>query len=594
MEITAGAVYWAEIAFTDAQENKVRPVAIIEVLAMDDFICLPLTSNLTYLDNYDCILEPDEALEGTIQRSRVVMKRASAIHRTLLKNKTAQLKPAALEKIQRHFILAKTANFHRTVHAAPKKPFSPGDRISYAGRVFDEKELTTLVDSSLDFWLTTGRYAERFEREFAQYLGVQHCSLTNSGSSANLLAFMALTSPKLGERRIRRGDEVITVAAGFPTTVAPIIQYGAVPVFVDVSLPTYNIDVTQLDAALSDKTKAVMVAHTLGNPFDLASVKAFCDKHNLWLIEDNCDALGSRYRMQLNSQPSTFNSSTLGSSTLGSSTFNSSPFSEFQFTGTIGHIGTSSFYPPHHMTMGEGGAVYTNHVELKRIVESLRDWGRDCWCPSGKDNTCSNRFGQQFGELPFGYDHKYVYSHFGYNLKVTDMQAAIGCAQLEKFPGFVEARKKNWQLLRDGLAGLEDRLILPEATPNSDPSWFGFLLTVRDGSGLTRDKLVNHLEAKGIQTRMLFAGNLIKHPCFDEMRREGKGFRVVANTNAEKLKVEKLKVEGLAPQLLSSQLSSALPVTDRIMNNTFWVGVYPGMTEEMISYMIENIRAACK
>jgi CDP-6-deoxy-D-xylo-4-hexulose-3-dehydrase len=347
VEITAGAVYWAEIAFTDAQENKVRPVAIIEVLAMDDFICLPLTSNLTYLDNYDCILEPDEALEGKIQRSRVVMKRASAIHRTLLKNKTAQLKPAALEKIQRHFILAKTANFHRTIHAAPKKPFSPGDRISYAGRVFDEKEVTTLVDSSLDFWLTTGRYAEKFEKEFANYLGVQHCSLTNSGSSANLLAFMALTSPKLGDRRIKKGDEVITVAAGFPTTVAPIIQYGAVPVFVDVSLPTYNIDVTQLDAALSDKTKAVMVAHTLGNPFDLASVKAFCDKHNLWLIEDNCDALGSRYLLN----------------------------GQWRYTGTIGHIGTSSFYPPHHMTMGEGGAVYTNHVELKRIVESLRDWG---------------------------------------------------------------------------------------------------------------------------------------------------------------------------------------------------------------------------
>lgn len=563
MEITAGAVYWAEIAFTDAQENKVRPVAIIEVLAMDDFICLPLTSNLTYLDNYDCILEPDEALEGKIQRSRVVMKRASAIHRTLLKNKTAQLKPAALEKIQRHFILAKTANFHRTIHAAPKKPFSPGDRISYAGRVFDEKEVTTLVDSSLDFWLTTGRYAEKFEKEFANYLGVQHCSLTNSGSSANLLAFMALTSPKLGDRRIKKGDEVITVAAGFPTTVAPIIQYGAVPVFVDVSLPTYNIDVTQLDAALSDKTKAVMVAHTLGNPFDLASVKAFCDKHNLWLIEDNCDALGSRYLLN----------------------------GQWRYTGTIGHIGTSSFYPPHHMTMGEGGAVYTNHVELKRIVESLRDWGRDCWCPSGKDNTCSNRFGQQFGELPFGYDHKYVYSHFGYNLKVTDMQAAIGCAQLEKFPGFVEARKKNWRLLRDGLAGLEDRLILPEATPNSDPSWFGFLLTVREGSGLTRDNVVNQLESKGIQTRMLFAGNLIKHPCFDEMRATGTGFRIVPNTNVERLKC--LNVEKSTPQHLNTSTGlSPLPVTDLIMNNTFWVGVYPGMTEEMMGYMVETIKGA--
>lgn len=440
---------------------------------------------------------------------------------------------------------------------APAKQFHPGDRIPYAGRVFDGKELENLVDSSLDFWLTTGRYAEEFEQKFAGFLGVQHCSLVNSGSSANLLAFMALTSPKLGERRINRGDEVITVAAGFPTTVAPIIQYGAVPVFVDVSLPTYNLDVTQLDAALSDHTKAVMVAHTLGNPFDIAAVKSFCDKHNLWLIEDNCDALGSRYRMPV--IDSHFNASTV------------QRFKGFQYTGTFGHIGTSSFYPPHHMTMGEGGAVYTNSVELVRIVESLRDWGRDCWCPSGRDNTCGNRFGQQFGELPFGYDHKYVYSHFGYNLKVTDMQAAIGCAQLEKLPGFIEARKKNWQLLRDGLAGLEDRLILPEATENSDPSWFGFLLTVQEGSGLSRERMVHHLEGKGIQTRMLFAGNLIKHPCFDEMRASGKGFRVVPNSK------------------YNTQNSSLLPVTDRIMRDTFWVGVYPGMMEEMVGYMIETI-----
>lgn len=426
-----------------------------------------------------------------------------------------------------------------------KKVFTEGDRIPYAGRMFDEAEISNLIDSSLDFWLTTGRYAERFEQEFAGFLGVQYCSLANSGSSANLLAFMALTSSKLGDRRIKPGDEVITVAAAFPTTVAPIIQYGAVPVFVDVSLPTYNIDVTQLDAALSDKTKAVMVAHTLGNPFDLAAVKAFCDKNNLWLVEDNCDALGSRYQHN----------------------------GTWKYTGTIGHIGTSSFYPPHHMTMGEGGAVYTDDPLLKRLVESFRDWGRDCWCPSGKDNTCSNRFGQQFGELPFGYDHKYVYSHFGYNLKVTDMQAAIGCAQLEKLSGFIEARKKNWKLLREGLAGLEEKFILPEATENSDPSWFGFLLTVRKESGVTRDKIVNQLEGKGIQTRMLFAGNLIKHPCFDEMRREGKGYRVVPNSTVQPFNA-----------------STALPVTDRIMNDTFWVGVYPGMTEEMVVYIVKTIR----
>lgn len=562
MEITAGAVYWAEIAFTDAKEKKVRPVAIIEVLAMDDFICLPLTSNLSYMDTYDCLLEPAEVVEGKILRSRVVMKRAGAIHRKLLTNKTAQLTPAALEKIQRNFILAKTANFHRTVHATPNKPFTPGDRVPYAGRVFDEREVTTLVDSALDFWLTTGRYAEKFEKEFAAFLGVQHCSLVNSGSSANLLAFMALTSPKLGDRRIKPGDEVITVAAAFPTTVAPIIQFGAVPVFVDVSLPTYNIDVTQLDAALSDKTKAVMVAHTLGNPFDLRAVKTFCDKNNLWLVEDNCDALGSKYCLNpLTSQP--LNASTPH---LNASPSTLQPFNEFQYTGTIGHIGTSSFYPPHHMTMGEGGAVYTDDPLLKRLVESFRDWGRDCWCPSGKDNTCGNRFGQQFGELPFGYDHKYVYSHFGYNLKVTDMQAAIGCAQLEKLPGFIDARKKNWKLLRDGLAGLEDRFILPEATENSDPSWFGFLLTVKKASGFTRDKIVNHLESKGIQTRMLFAGNLIKHPCFDEMRKDGTGYRVVGE----------------------------LATTDRIMNDTFWVGVYPGMTEEMVGYIVATIRGFLK
>jgi CDP-6-deoxy-D-xylo-4-hexulose-3-dehydrase len=415
-----------------------------------------------------------------------------------------------------------------------RKPFQPGDRIPYASRVFDEREIENLIDSSLDFWLTTGRYAERFEREFAEYLGVKHCSLTNSGSSANLLAFMALTSLKLGERRIARGDEVITVAAGFPTTVAPIIQYGAVPVFVDVTLPTYNIDCTQLELALSEKTKAVMVAHTLGNPFDLQAVRAFCNRHNLWLIEDNCDALGSKYLYS----------------------------GEWRYTGTLGHIGTSSFYPPHHMTMGEGGAVYTDDTTLKRLVESFRDWGRDCWCPSGRDNTCGERFGRQFGELPFGYDHKYVYSHFGYNLKVTDMQAAIGCAQLEKLPSFIEARRKNWRMLREGLAGLEDRFILPEPTQNSDPSWFGFLLTVREGAGFTREKLVGHLEGKGIQTRMLFAGNLIKHPCFDGMRQHAEGYRVVGD----------------------------LANTDRIMRDTFWVGVYPGMKEQILGYVLATIR----
>jgi CDP-6-deoxy-D-xylo-4-hexulose-3-dehydrase len=416
-----------------------------------------------------------------------------------------------------------------------KKVFSPGDRIPYAGRVFDEREMAALIDASLDFWLTTGRYAERFEREFSRYLGVAHCSLTNSGSSANLLAITALTSPKLGERRIKKGDEVITVAAGFPTTIAPIIQNGAVPVFVDVTLPTYNVDCSQLEEGLTDRTKAVMLAHTLGNPFDLKSVKDFCERHGLWLVEDNCDALGSRYRLD----------------------------GTWNYTGTIGHIGTSSFYPPHHMTMGEGGAVYTSDSRLKRLIESFRDWGRDCWCPSGRDDTCKHRFTQQLGELPGGYDHKYVYSHLGYNLKVTDMQAAIGCAQLEKLPQFIEARKQNWKRLRDGLAQLTDWFVLPEPTHDSDPSWFGFLITVRENSGITRDHVVDHLEKNGIQTRMLFAGNLIKHPCFDEMRSTGQGYRVVGT----------------------------LVNTDTIMNHSFWIGVYPGMTADMINFVIETIMA---
>jgi CDP-6-deoxy-D-xylo-4-hexulose-3-dehydrase len=419
----------------------------------------------------------------------------------------------------------------------PRSEFNPGDRIAYAGRVFDHSEISNLIDSSLDFWLTTGRYADRFEKTFADFLGVKYCSLTNSGSSANLLAFMALTSPKLKDRRIDRGDEVITVAAGFPTTVAPIIQYGAVPVFVDVGLPSYNIDCAQLEKALSDRTRAVMLAHTLGNPFDLATLKEFCGKHRLWLIEDNCDALGSRYLYR----------------------------GAWKYTGTIGDIGTSSFYPPHHMTMGEGGAVYTDNEELARLVDSFRDWGRDCWCPSGKDDTCRRRFAQQFGELPAGYDHKYVYSHFGYNLKVTDMQAAIGCAQLEKLPGFIAARKQNWTRLRAGLEDLSDRFILPEAAANSDPSWFGFLLTVREGAGFSRDQIIHHLEQHGIQTRMLFAGNLIKHPCFDEMRLSHSGYRVVGD----------------------------LVQTDRIMNDTFWIGVYPGMTGPMVDFMIRTVREFC-
>lgn len=430
-------------------------------------------------------------------------------------------------------ILELTREYYAEVHA-PKIVFEAGKTfINYGGRYFNDEEMVNLIDSSLDFWLTAGPWAHKFENRLAAWLGVKHCALTNSGSSANLLAFYTLTSPKLGERRIKRGDEVITVACGFPTTVTPIIQYGAVPVFVDITIPAYNIDVTKLEEAYTEKTKAVMIAHSLGNPFNLGAVKAFCDKHGLWLVEDNCDALGSGY---------TINGVT-------------------KKTGTWGHIGTSSFYPPHHMTMGEGGAVYTDDADLDRIIRSFRDWGRDCWCIGGVDNTCKCRFTGQFGELPVGYDHKYVYSHFGFNLKVTDMQAAIGCAQLDKLDEIVEARRRNFKKLREGLEGVPG-LILPEPEKDSVPSWFGFLISVKNEAGFTRNQLSEYLESKKIQTRNLFAGNLVKHPAFDEMCAVGEGYRIVGE----------------------------LTNTNFVTTNTFWIGVYPGMTDEMLRYMISTIK----
>ena len=416
-----------------------------------------------------------------------------------------------------------------------KEPFKPGDRINYAARVYDEKEMCALTDAMLDFWLTTGRFSEQFEKEFAAWLGVKYAHLVNSGSSANLIAFMALTAPELGERQIKRGDEVITVACGFPTTVAPIIQYGAVPVFLDVTIPQYNMDVSRLEDALSPRTKAVMIAHTLGNPFDLKAVKSFCDKHNLWLVEDNCDALGTKYTID----------------------------GETRFTGAWGDIGTSSFYPPHHMTMGEGGCVYTSNAQLHRLILSYRDWGRDCICPSGHDNFCGHRYDGQYGQLPKGYDHKYVYSHLGYNLKVTDMQAAIGCEQLKKFPTFIERRRHNWARLRAALESASDVLILPEPAENSEPSWFGFLITLKEEAGLSREKVVRYIEEHNVQTRMLFSGNLIKHPCFDSLRGTD-AYRIVGS----------------------------LKNTDAIMERTFWVGVYPGMTDAMIDYMAKTILEA--
>lgn len=413
-----------------------------------------------------------------------------------------------------------------------KAEFKEGDRVSYASRVFDEKEMCSLTDAMLDFWLTTGRFSDQFEKEFSEWIGVKYAHLVNSGSSANLIAFMALTAPELKERRIKRGDEVITVACGFPTTVSPIIQYGAIPVFVDVTVPQYNIDINRLEEALSDKTKAVMIAHTLGNPFDLKEVKAFCEKHNLWLVEDNCDALGSKYTID----------------------------GETRFTGTWGDIGTSSFYPPHHMTMGEGGCVYTDNPLLHRMILSYRDWGRDCICPSGHDNFCGHRYDGQFGQLPQGYDHKYVYSHLGYNLKVTDLQAAIGVEQLKKFPSFIERRIHNHERLYKALEPARDKLILPEAAENSVPSWFGFLISVKPETGIKRNDVTKYIEDHNIQTRLLFSGNLIKHPCFDELR----------DTDAYRV-------------------AGPLDNTEYIMNNTFWVGVYPGMTDEMIDYMAKII-----
>lgn len=427
-------------------------------------------------------------------------------------------------------ILDLVKEYYNKYHA--KKEYKDGDRITYAARVYDDKEIVNLVDSALEFWLTSGRYTNEFEKKLAEFIGVKYCALVNSGSSANLLAFMTLTSPLLGERRIKPGDEVITVAAGFPTTVAPIIQYGAVPVFVDVTLDQYNIDCEQLETALSEKTKAVMIAHTLGNPFDLNRVKDFCDKHGLWLVEDNCDALGSRYCYK----------------------------GEWKNTGSIGDLGTSSFYPPHHMTMGEGGAVYTSNPLLNKIMKSMRDWGRDCVCPSGKDNMCGHRFDGQYGLLPRGYDHKYVYSHFGYNLKATDLQAAIGCAQLDKLPEFVRRRRENFEYLKENLKDISDKVYLPSKVNNSEPSWFGFLITVKEG--VNREKLVRFIESNNIQTRMLFAGNLTKHPCFDYIRGDFTKYRVVGE----------------------------LKNTDYIMNNTFWVGVYPGMTKKMLDKIAAVIK----
>jgi len=416
--------------------------------------------------------------------------------------------------------------------------FTPGRTpIQYAGRVFDEDEVINLVDASLDFWLTSGRFSRKLEQGLADYIGVSRCLLVNSGSSANLLAFSTLTSPRLGDRQIRPGDEVITVATGFPTTVAPIVQYGAVPVFVDADLATAEIDVSMLPEALSERTKAVMVAHTLGNPFNIDAVLDFCERHGLWLVEDNCDALGSEYTTSRGGSPET------------------------RRTGSFGHLATSSFYPAHHITTGEGGAVYVDDEELAVIAESIRDWGRDCYCKPGRSNTCGMRFDHCQGQLPEGYDHKYTYSHFGYNLKMTDLQAAVGVAQLGKLPGFVATRQRNFDYIYSRLAPFGRVLRLPEPTPASRPSWFGFLVSVKDNSPVTRDEIVAELEEARVQTRMLFGGNLLRQPCFDQMRSSGTGFRSIGD----------------------------LPNADRLMRDAFWFGVYPGMDEPQMDHICSTI-----
>ena len=524
-----GEIYWAYISYTDFKQKKKRPIVVVDEKE-NDVVFIPLTTNL---EQDGLLLRNTDIEHKYIKDSIAVIKKQCIIERNMLKEYQATLNENGIKKLLKAILLNQTKNYYNIVHKPQQeKRFVDGkSRVNYAGRVFDETEMQYLVDSSLDFWLTYGDYSKKFEKQLSKFLNVRWTFLVNSGSSANLLAFYTLTSPLLKERQVKRGDEIITVAAGFPTTITPIVQYGAIPVFVDMELACFNIDITQLELALSPKTKAVMIAHTLGNPFNIKAVKEFCDKHNLWLIEDNCDALGSMY----DGRP----------------------------TGTWGDIGTSSFYPPHHMTMGEGGATYTDNPLLQKIMLSMRDWGRDCWCESGVDNTCNSRFSKKFGSLPEGYDHKYVYSHFGFNLKVSDMQAAVGVAQLEKFPTFVKKRKENFKKLYDGLKDLEE-FTLVQTQPLSDPSWFGFMITLKNDTKFSRNDISQFLESNNIQTRNLFAGNILRHPLFDKMI-ENEDYRVIGK----------------------------LPNTDKIMNDSFWIGLYPGMGDDAINYMIKKIREFC-
>ncbi len=522
-----GKVFKIPFPFTDLSNRKSRPaLAVSEPDDLNDIEFLFITTKETRgFDRIIPIKSLDYAEKELPYESIVHIGKPYLLNASIIGKYLCEMTDEFMERVLRELNYRETARFYKFFHV-PKQnmSFNPGKTsINYSGRVYDEKEMISLVDSALDFWLTAGRFAKQFEKDLAGFLGVKHCLLTNSGSSANLLAISALTSPKFGEKRLKPGDEVITTACAFPTTVNPIIQNNLIPVFVDVDIGTYNIQSDKIEAAITEKTKAIFVAHTLGNPFDLDEVMTIAQKYNLWVIEDNCDALGSRYNGQ--------------------------------YTGTFGHIATFSFYPPHHITMGEGGALVTNDTRLKRLIESFRDWGRDCWCEPGSDNSCGKRFEWQLGSLPHGYDHKYIYSHMGYNLKITDMQAAIGVAQLEKLPGFIELRKKNWKTIYEGLKNYEKYFVLPEATDNSDPSWFGFLLTVKEDAPFSRNDIVNYMEDNKIATRMLFSGNIIRHPSLENI---------------------KYRIHG------------DLKNTDFIMKNTFWIGVYPGLNHEMIDFILNK------
>lgn len=522
--LKTGDILIAEFLRSSPSGLKRRPVVLIERFKEDLLVAYFTREVKKYADEPTSVLISQEDLcEGSIKSTGIIRLHKLALVDEGLCKWVARIETKKLDEILRILVAILTKTHFNNIHAAPPS-FTPGKSyIRYSGRVYDEEEMISLVNSALDFWLTAGRFAKQFEAELAKFLEVKYCILTNSGSSANLLAISALTSPGLGKRRLKPGDEVITTACAFPTTVNPIIQNNLIPVFIDVDVGTYNIQADKIEDALSEKTKAIFLAHTLGNPFDLDNVLEICEKFNLWLIEDNCDALGSKYNGK--------------------------------YTGTFGHIATFSFYPPHHITMGEGGALVTNDTQLKRLIESFRNWGRDCWCEPGHDNTCGKRFRWQLGTLPCGYDHKYIYSHIGYNLKVTDMQAAVGVVQLKKLPGFTEARKRNWQILYEGLNKYDDYFILQKATDKSDPNWFGFLLTVKDDAPFSRNEITSYLEENKIATRLLFSGNIIRHPSFENVR-----YRVYDN----------------------------LENTDFIMNNTFWIGVYPGLTDEMIDYILRK------